>query len=699
MPPPAPAPATSRARFWEKVRLGQLLALLGLTGFAISQPLLSVLGNSPTLFVYSNFDGSAIAVFAVVLALVPPVILWLAVVAIGLVSRRTADIAFVVIAVMLAGCTFVQMFASIGLDNRWVVVVLALLLTSGFAYALTRYAVVREWLRYTAVLPALAVLLFLTASPTADLLEQRRAVSQTAADGSPPVVFIMLDELPTQSLLTEDAGIDRVRFPNLAALADESTWYRNYSVMASWTDVSVPAILSGQEPRSGQALWTSYPDTIFSLFAPTHELTAIESFTELCGYSNCGPEGDRTASDDPRVRHLASRVAEIWRDRVSPGSAGGVDLGEFREDMAGPVPEEPGDLRERDEAIANWRSAIADRPTSAQTFIDSLEPTDDAGLYYLHLMFPHQPWIFGPHGRQYVAGETAAADPSALSSWDRAIEEQQHLWQARYADGVLGDVFQRLRETGLYDDAVVVVTADHGVAFDGGSEDGRLVTRDTITDLAYVPLFVKLPGQTTGRVDDSNLMSIDLLPTVAQAAGVEIPWSVPGHAAGSPEVVARGDQKVIYDFGHDPLRPKLREIVAFDASYAPSASRRLIGPVEEGDLPVTALVARLGLQDALGGSPDELEPTSTERVELASLEVLRQPHEWAPVTALIGGRVLGATQSGQLLMAVNGSVVTAAPVENGRFRTLVPPAAIRRDGNELRFLLLADDDVIELDPQ
>ena len=33
--------------------------------------------------------------------------------------------------------------------------------------------------------------------------------------------------------------------------------------------------------------------------------------------------------------------------------------------------------------------------------------------------------------------------------------------------------------------------------------------------VAFVPLFVKEPGQTDGRVDDRNVLSIDILPTIA----------------------------------------------------------------------------------------------------------------------------------------------------------------------------------------
>ena len=44
-----------------------------------------------------------------------------------------------------------------------------------------------------------------------------------------------------------------------------------------------------------------------------------------------------------------------------------------------------------------------------------------------------------------------------------------------------------------------------------------------------VPLFIKLPGQTEGRVSSEDAQSIDLVPTIAAVAGITVPWQVAGH--------------------------------------------------------------------------------------------------------------------------------------------------------------------------
>ena len=56
------------------------------------------------------------------------------------------------------------------------------------------------------------------------------------------------------------------------------------------------------------------------------------------------------------------------------------------------------------------------------------------------------------------------------------------------------------------DRCLLIVTADHGVSFRAG-HSRRLPDAANLSDIASVPLFIKLPGQTEGRVDDRNVES------------------------------------------------------------------------------------------------------------------------------------------------------------------------------------------------
>ena len=106
---------------------------------------------------------------------------------------------------------------------------------------------------------------------------------------------------------------------------------------------------------------------------------------------------------------------------------------------------------------------------------------------------------------------------------------QRHLLQLGYANTVLARIVARLRATGLYDRALLVVTADHGVSFRAGQKR-RPLSPANLEDIAYVPLFVKLPHQTRGRVVRRPSRNTDIVPTIAAALGVRVPWHVDGHS-------------------------------------------------------------------------------------------------------------------------------------------------------------------------
>ena len=88
----------------------------------------------------------------------------------------------------------------------------------------------------------------------------------------------------------------------------------------------------------------------------------------------------------------------------------------------------------------------------------------------------------------------------------------------------------RLRETDLYQDSIVVVTADHGVGLTPGGPR-RLVTGDdeeVFADVLYPPLLIKGPGLEPGVTSDADAETIDIVPTLADLLGIDLPWSVDG---------------------------------------------------------------------------------------------------------------------------------------------------------------------------
>jgi hypothetical protein len=112
--------------------------------------------------------------------------------------------------------------------------------------------------------------------------------------------------------------------------------------------------------------------------------------------------------------------------------------------------------------------------------------------------------------------------------------------EIRDADEALGRFLDGLRARGLYEDAAIVVTGDHGEEFHdhGGRYHGHTLYEEQLR----IPLVMKLPGtEARARRVESLVALEDALPTVAEAIG----WSVPAGLQGRSLLRAiRGDGAV-----------------------------------------------------------------------------------------------------------------------------------------------------------
>jgi len=105
---------------------------------------------------------------------------------------------------------------------------------------------------------------------------------------------------------------------------------------------------------------------------------------------------------------------------------------------------------------------------------------------------------------------------------------QLYAGEVSYMDHHIGRLLQGLRERGLYDDALIVVTADHGETFweHGDTWGHGLAVYDTN---ARVPLIIRFPGAwRMGTRVDSRVSNVDVLPTLLDLLGLDPPGVVDG---------------------------------------------------------------------------------------------------------------------------------------------------------------------------
>ena len=120
-------------------------------------------------------------------------------------------------------------------------------------------------------------------------------------------------------------------------------------------------------------------------------------------------------------------------------------------------------------------------------------------------MLPHHPWIHLRSGQRFTLqrGDVGLRNERWVDDeWAAAIRYQRHLLQVQHVDTIVGQLTTRLRETGLYEDALIVITADHGASLRPGFP--FLQATEASSNVAAVPPFISArpAGRWSAGVDD-----------------------------------------------------------------------------------------------------------------------------------------------------------------------------------------------------
>ena len=678
----AGVPAAGAIGFRRSVlHLGALWAL------AFAQPLFDLLGRNAEFFVARGSTAGDILLLAFGYALVPPLAGAALVWALGRIRPGAGWAAHLaLVAALVTGLVLPPVGDVLGGSGLALAVAPALGALAALLYA--RAAPVRTFVGVLSPAPLVVLLLFLVVSPVRDLLmpgDATEAVAGPARSGV-PIVHVVLDELPVTTLTDASGRIDPVLFPNLARFAAGATWYRRATTVDDLTTEAVPAQLTGEQPRAGNLPTArQHPRSLFSLFESSHDLIVVEPITDLCPERLCGSErpgtGDRLTALESDVEIVVQHLLlpEDLRtdlpaiDRVWEGfEEGSVDPGGLRGGAA-----LKGDVLARldaDDAAAGFAKAIGALS----------RPRERPPLVFVHSTLPHGPWRHLPDGRQYP---TRPAPYVGLDSkgwigpqWQIDQNFGRHVLQVQYTDRLVGELLDALRANGLYDDAVIVVSADHGAAFRTG-QPRRPANAVNAADIAGVPLLVKGPGQREGRVDDRSVRTIDVLPTIAEAAGTRIPWTTDGMPAGERPVDTSARIEVTHA-GVDAVDLPLGELLAKRREREAVEARLLrAGPYAIG--PAPELIGRR----VTAGRPAAGAPRATidGAADFADVD-LADP----VIPALVAGSVDGIGANAVLAIAVGGRIRattrTFADGDRIAFSVIVPPAALRDGRNAVAVL-------------
>jgi len=346
------------------------------------------------------------------------------------------------------------------------------------------------------------------------------AATFTDASTAPSVYWIVADELQYPLLINADGQVRDV-FPHLRELAEQSTTYTRAFTPANYTDYAMPALFNGvidvggMTPDARQDMKESRG--IFPALSTQYSV-AMESplFNFECTGADCV-----NASPDAQAGVL-TQLGTLVADTAAV--AGRVTLGP---PLAQTFPSLDGKWRDFfvvDDGVAGSTLAIP-----AERFIQSInakQQGSDAPILGLwHTMRTHAPWTVDAQGEVMYPRRLPVVPGSHMVGTNKdgrfTTDDLADLGRRMYADSTVdfdrqvGIFIDHLKETDAYDQAMIIVTADHGVGITR-TRDRRVGDSDEQrwSEVSHVPLLIKYPGQRRPEIVDEPRSTAQIAQTI-----------------------------------------------------------------------------------------------------------------------------------------------------------------------------------------
>lgn len=305
----------------------------------------------------------------------------------------------------------------------------------------------------------------------------------------PNFVLIFADDLGYGDISGFGLKESPVKTPNLDRMAAEGAKLTRFYVPTPYCAPSRATILTGRYPFRNGVVHNPTPDMgINEEGLPDSEITIAEALKDAGYASICIGKWHlgHTLKFLPRRQGFDEYYGILYSNDMRP-----VQLVENEKVVEYPVVQATLTKRYTERALDFIeRSAKADRPFF---------------LYLPHAM-PHKP---------LAASEDFYTPETPDDLYADVIRE---------LDFSIGLVFEKLKQLGLDNDTLVIFTSDNGPWYGGSTGGLRGMKAKTWEGGLRVPMIARWPGKIpAGVVNNSLAGTIDILPTILKAAGVDIP--------------------------------------------------------------------------------------------------------------------------------------------------------------------------------
>jgi len=403
------------------------------------------------------------------------------------------------------------------------------------------------------LLPAFASLSFwLNAEPPIPA-----AKLAAASAGRPNILLIVLDTVRADHLSLY--GYGRHTTPNLQALALESVVFRNAVSAADMTLSSYGAMYTSLYPSWHGALpiKANHLTGLDSSFLTLAEILSDHDYITLATLANNGYLNPEFGM------HQGFQYYDV-RGAVEQG---GADF--YLRDAIRPVLNLAVSTAELDRVYRR-----ADQITDSGLRLFAAMRARKAPFFLsLNYMDAHEPYLPPAAYRGLFAGPGRDFDKSRLREVraELAVHRRTPFTEAAlrdfaaeydgalaFMDAEIKRLLDGLKQTGLYDNTLIVVTADHGEAL--GERDDLNHPASVHQELVRIPLLIKYPrsfSAAPGQWVDGAVSGVDLMPTMLDVAGIPIQGNLQGRSLRNWGAAGDADRIVISESFTDTRQTRM----------------------------------------------------------------------------------------------------------------------------------------------
>lgn len=293
-------------------------------------------------------------------------------------------------------------------------------------------------------------------------------------------------------------------------------------------------------------------------------------------WDNCFPyDGEKLPGWGHYFRERNVHLATIGKLDFTAGTDNGVDSvfepdNRTSYDVVSLFRKPPLLLRPKYHMVNNWDVSVRQNEehfeqnivTEARRWLEEERPKDHPWILNVNFSKPHSPWHPLSEKYKYYRDKVEVTEKyrqpeQQLNPVDREqsrhtcgfILDEEHLKDCHAAyhaiveehDENVGAVIQALKDCGIYEETLIIYSADHGELL---RAHGAWEKSSMYEDSVRVPMIVKLPGGLRGHRVKSPVSLLDVFPTINEFLGFE------------EQKQFRGSSLIPFADGKDWIRPE-----------------------------------------------------------------------------------------------------------------------------------------------